>query len=436
MAEFNAYELYMLTLINRARQDPAAAAASFGIDLNDGLAPGRITPAAKQPLAPNDILAAAAEGHSDWMLATGTFSHTGAGGSNPGDRMAAAGYDFIRPFTWGENVSWAGTTGPLTAAMLSGYIEQQHRGLFISPGHRVNLMNDDFREVGISQQVGPFGGYNASMITQNFAATGQARFATGVVFNDLNGDGFYNPGEGLGGVAITINGQVAGHTSAAGGYAVPLTNGVWTVGFSGGGLDGAYYQTLSMAGRNIGLDARAAQFTPVQFQAWNEAAGAFVPLTPQPYAGPVQHLDWQFIGTGAGENLAGSGGNDFINAAGGDDAVNGGAGDDVLDGGTGSNFLQGGPGNDIFFVDGRGGQTSWSTIVDFEPGEQVSIWGWQPGTSRLHWQEGAGAAGFTGATLFADLDGDGGTDVAVTFAGHVQATLGNPVELDGLLWLA
>ncbi|MBP7338211.1 CAP domain-containing protein [Niveispirillum sp.] len=435
MAEFDAYELYMLTLINRARADPVAAAAAFGIDLNQGLNPGTISAKAKQPLAPNNLLAAAAEGHSDWMLATDTFSHTGVNGSSPGDRMAAAGYRFTGAYTWGENVSWRGSTGPIRQAQLTAYIEQQHRGLFLSPGHRVNILGDAYREIGISQQLGEFSGYNASMITQNFAATGQARYATGVVFNDLNGDGYYNPGEGVGGVSITVNGSVVGQTSAAGGYAIAMTNGTWTLGFSGAGLNGAYYQTVTMSGLNVGVDARAASFAPVTFLAWHSGTNSFVLVTPTAYSGPVVHLDWQMLGTAGADNVAGSDQDDFINLGAGNDAANGGAGDDVLDGGTGSNFLIGGAGLDIFFADGRGGQVAWTTIVDFEKGEQVSVWGWRPGTSRFTWAADDGTAGYRGVTLHADLDGNGSIDIAVTFAGLALSALGVAQENDGYLLL-
>lgn len=433
MAEFDAYELYMLTLINRARKDPVAAAAAFGIDLNQGLASGTISAAAKQPLAPNNLLAASAEAHSDWMLATDTFSHTGVNGTDPGDRMAAAGYAFVAPYSWGENISVSGTTGPLLTSELASYIEQQHRGLFLSPGHRVNILGDGFREIGISQQLGEYSGYNSSMITQNFASTGQARFATGVVFNDLNGDGYYNPGEGVGGAAITVNGTVVGQTSAAGGYAIAMTNGTWTLGFSGAGLDGAYYQTVTMNGLNVGVDAMAAQFAPVTFQAWNTVTNGFVPVTPTRYSGPVAHLDWQMLGSDAGDNMAGSDLDDFMNLLAGNDAANGGAGNDVLDGGTGSNFLMGGAGQDIFFADGRGGQAAWTTITDFQAGEQAAIWGWRPGISRFTWAADDGTTGYKGATLHADLDGDGRIDISLTFTGLALTALGVPQEQDGVL---
>jgi serralysin len=62
---------------------------------------------------------------------------------------------------------------------------------------------------------------------------------------------------------------------------------------------------------------------------------------------------------------------------GGDDVTDGGAGLDVLDGGFGWNFLTGGTGADAFFLDGRAGVMTWSTITDFSSEDNVNIWGWQ-----------------------------------------------------------
>src|SRR5690606_7215968 len=104
-------EQYMLELINRARLDPLAEAARYGIDLNKGLAAGTLNGEARQVLAPDTNLERAAQAHSEWMLQTDDFSHTGAGGSNAGARIAQAGYTGMR--SWAENLSWRGTTGRL-----------------------------------------------------------------------------------------------------------------------------------------------------------------------------------------------------------------------------------------------------------------------------------------------------------------------------------
>lgn len=133
---------------------------------------------------------------------------------------------------------------------------------------------------------------------------------------------------------------------------------------------------------------------------------------------------------GSGADVArGTSANDFINGAAGDDAIDCGAGNDIADGGLGSNFLTGGAGTDIFFVDGRGasgagGVSVWSTVTDFTKGsEQVTLWGWQPGVSRIVLQDGAGAAGYTGATVHAYLDADGVADASLTLTGLSTAAL-------------
>jgi hypothetical protein len=109
-----ANEQYLLELINRARLDPVAEASRYGLaDLNRGLAPGTLSASAIQALAPNELLNSAARGHSQWMLDVDQFSHTGAGGSSAGDRMSSAGYIFAGSWTWGENISWSGSSGVL-----------------------------------------------------------------------------------------------------------------------------------------------------------------------------------------------------------------------------------------------------------------------------------------------------------------------------------
>ena len=157
-------------------------------------------------------------------------------------------------------------------------------------------------------------------------------------------------------------------------------------------------------------------------------------LTGAAYSGPVSYLQRQLIGTGDTEVLGGTTANDFFNLLGGDDAANAAGGEDVLDGGTGSSFLTGGAGNDVFFLDGRGGTVTWSTITDWAPGEQLSVWGWQPGISRASWLDRAGAGGFEGVTMHGDLNGDGTIDTSVTWSGLSQSVLPTPLQQSGLLW--
>ncbi len=135
------------------------------------------------------------------------------------------------------------------------------------------------------------------------------------------------------------------------------------------------------------------------------------------YSGPVSYLEYELIGKEVDEVYYGSSNNDFLSLKGGDDAADGGLGDDVLDGGTGSNFLIGGGGNDTFFLDGRGGSVTWSTVTDFSA-DEVNIWGWVDGVSTLLATDPyAGADGFKGATFHYDLNNDGEIDTSITFSG-------------------
>ncbi|GAA3341091.1 hypothetical protein GCM10020358_31130 [Amorphoplanes nipponensis] len=82
----------------------------------------------------NTGLSTAAAGHSAWMARTGTFSHTGSGGTTFAARVRAAGY--TRPA--GENIAWGYRSATeLVAAWMR------------SPGHRANILNCASRTVGV-----------------------------------------------------------------------------------------------------------------------------------------------------------------------------------------------------------------------------------------------------------------------------------------------
>ena len=140
------------------------------------------------------------------------------------------------------------------------------------------------------------------------------------------------------------------------------------------------------------------------------------------YSGPVGYLQRQIILTGADSvAVAANAPNVFIHTGSGNDAISVSSGQNVLDGGEGSNFLTGGAGDDTFYVDGRGGQVSWGTLVNFHPGDTATLWGFTAGTSALAWADGEGAAGYTGRTIHADLTGGGGVTTSITFAGLTAA---------------
>lgn len=257
-------EQYMLELINLARADPAAYAARLNIDLNEGLTPGAIGAEPKQPLTLNPYLTHGARLHSQWMIEFDVFSHTGDNGSSPTQRMSEAGYVLEGAWRTAENVGWRGTTGALNVLE---YVRQIDAALFIDEGiddrgHRLNVLNPALKEVGIGIAVGNFSGYNAVMITQDFASSGTASYLTGVAYDDrlVLRDQFYTPGEGLANVAVIATRQsdqavFTTTTFLSGGYMLALPPGVYDVEASGPGMGGGFRVFgVVMANQNVKLD--------------------------------------------------------------------------------------------------------------------------------------------------------------------------------------
>lgn len=256
MAQPSAYEQYLLELVKAARANPTATAASLGIGLNDGLPAGTISGAPEAPLAFNPALISAAQQHSAWMLAANTFSHTGAGGSSPGDRMVAAGYSFSGSWVWGENIAVLFGTG---VSLSAATVQSLETMLFKSAGHRENLLNPAYKEAGMGVAGGTFQGSAAVDATQDFALSGSSgTFLTGVAYNDGNGDNFYESGEGLGGISVVVksaSGQTWQTTTwASGGYQMALGAGSYTVTFSGGGLATPVTRSVSIGAANVEVD--------------------------------------------------------------------------------------------------------------------------------------------------------------------------------------
>jgi Ca2+-binding RTX toxin-like protein len=353
-----AQDQYMLELLNRARLDPQAEANRLlNGNLNEGLTAGTITVTAKQALAFNLNLFNAAQAHSQWMLANNTFSHTGANGTSSSTRVTNAGYSWS---TTGENLAWQGTTG---TADLTTFVGQEQDSLFTDltvagRGHRTNMLNANYREIGISAVAGPFttGGttYSSVMTTQDFGtdATNSNAFLTGVVYTDaVTNDDFYTVGEGLGNITITAvgNGQTfTGNSMTAGGYSLRLAAGTYSVTFSGdfnndGVVDTSTARSVTIGSQNVKVDF---------------ASDTYVPLVTTPTEG-----NDVLTGTASADNINALGGNDRVSGLAGNDTLyggigndylDGGAGNDILDGGTGADTLVGGTGDDTYGIDNVG----------------------------------------------------------------------------------
>lgn len=86
-------------------------------------------------LKANPKLFSAARGHSANMAKQGKFDHV-LDEKTPADRVKAAGYTFR---ACGENIAW---NSPTPAEALRIWMD--------SPGHKANILNKDFTEIGVA----------------------------------------------------------------------------------------------------------------------------------------------------------------------------------------------------------------------------------------------------------------------------------------------
>ncbi|MFK4870075.1 sigma-70 family RNA polymerase sigma factor [Streptomyces sp. CSMPJR101] len=104
------------------------------------------------PLAEDSLLDKSAQAHSADMAARDFFDHTNPDGADPGQRITAAGY---RWSTYGENIAMGQQT---PEAVMESWMN--------SPGHRANILNCSFMDIGVGIHEGPGGPW----WTQNFGA--------------------------------------------------------------------------------------------------------------------------------------------------------------------------------------------------------------------------------------------------------------------------
>ena len=236
-------EQVFLERLNDARANPAAYGASIGVDLSN------IAPA--QPLAWNSDLIAAAIGHSQDMNARNYFSHDTPEGVDPGARMTAAGFNWT---SWGESIA-AGSSYPGPVEALAGLITDTG---VPDLGHRYHLLgvgptNSGLTQVGIGIVQNGTGQYTNYYTIDSAASADTRPFLTGVVYNDLNGNGEYDAGEGLT-ANITVSGVGTIATFATGGYSLQLNPGTYTVTASGGGLTSPITTTVAVGSQNVRLN--------------------------------------------------------------------------------------------------------------------------------------------------------------------------------------
>jgi hypothetical protein len=219
-------EQLILEILNRARLDPDAEAVRLNIlpDIFENLPDPSPLSEPIQPLPPlamNGRLLAAARLHCWDMSDRDFFSHDNPDGDGPGDRIDLQFYPWN---TWGENIA-RGFASP----------EAHHNAYIIDTGidgrgHRVNCLgNPGFVEVGIGY-IDPGDGADNEYSTEDFGRRNPGAypefqaFIVGVVYDDADGDGFYDINEGVADVTVMPDsGDWHAITSDSGGYAIPIT---------------------------------------------------------------------------------------------------------------------------------------------------------------------------------------------------------------------
>jgi uncharacterized protein YkwD len=274
MANPTAQEQELLELINRMRQYPQAelqilldaadptnpsydpaikkALDDFKVNINILKTQWSKLTTAVAPVAWSSDLNRAAENHNQAMIEYDQQSHYVGKYDSSGKLITAYERDLAGRLTdvnykykfAEENIYAYGRSVLHTHAgfAIDWGSNPDGSGIQDPAGHRDAILSDLVREVGISftpennpdTQVGPL------VVTQNFgnrSALDKKAWLLGVAFQDLNKDGWYQAGEGLADVAVTITG-IDGtnfndtiNVAEAGGYQELLNPGKYRVDF-------------------------------------------------------------------------------------------------------------------------------------------------------------------------------------------------------------
>ena len=200
-----AIELALLEMINKARNDPYQALEMAGVDeasarealgdyawvLDQGL----------PPLAWNEQLHEAARGHSLDMIKHAYFSEISPDGEGPSERVAATGYEAL----------YVGET--LGALVSEHFVDPIEIACLIYENmvrDKKNIFNPEVIEVGIGFEkvaVNPddWDSLIAYVVVADFARPAEPRtFLVGNVYYDRDGDGSFDPLEGIAGLKISL----------------------------------------------------------------------------------------------------------------------------------------------------------------------------------------------------------------------------------------
>jgi len=110
-----------------------------------------------KPLQENSKLSAAAENKAEDMIKNDYFAHNSPGGKTPWYWMDKSGYDYKYA---GENLAMNFTSA-----------EDEQKAWMKSESHKKNILNDNFREIGVAVKEGKIDGQSTTIVVQMFGAS-------------------------------------------------------------------------------------------------------------------------------------------------------------------------------------------------------------------------------------------------------------------------
>lgn len=274
-------ELHFLYEVNRARHDPPAWAAEYGLGSQnggDGQPVTLIGVEPRPPLALNTTLVGSARFKGQEMATNDYFGHHSPVGPNfywPNelarnvfgyplatqvpDPCGQLCYTLVDDSNQIESITagYGSDTSDLTEGVNAVI------GLIVdsgvpSLGHRLHLLamnnfNTLFVEAGAGYGVSPTAQYRNYWAFHTGVKASAETFLTGVAFDDGNGNSVFDPGEGLAGVTVQA-GLHSATTGASGGYSISIPSGTHAVTCNGGGFSGTSAASVDVIGFNREVD--------------------------------------------------------------------------------------------------------------------------------------------------------------------------------------
>ncbi len=271
-------QLY-LEYINRARAAPQAEAqihfattdpgvlfayGAWHVDLNLMVSQfASLT--VKPPLSFDGRLITAARRHTNDMFNNNFQTHTGSDGSTAATRVTQSGYAFSNV---AENIYASSLSTYFGHAGFEVNWGNGTGGMQVPPSHRnaIHSVFQQYREIGIGVKNDVAKGiYGPQWVTEVFASrTDALPMVTGVAYYDVDGNGAYSVGEGIGGLQVdSPSTTYTTVTSNSGGYSLPFaTNGTYNVSFQGLGFAASTSSVTIANNNNVKLDFRPTYNAP------------------------------------------------------------------------------------------------------------------------------------------------------------------------------